>query len=102
MTIFINSSLVVFGLSKSIIVALRISVILCEGISVDIPTAIPELPLIMIFGIFDGSCLGSNNEPSKFGFHCTVPLSISSKKRSEKDVKRDSVYLIAAKDFGSS
>ena len=61
-----------FGLSMSNIVESIISVRLCDGISVDIPTAIPELPFIIIFGILAGNCLGSNNVPSKLLDHSTV------------------------------
>ena len=75
---------------------------LCGGISVDIPTAIPELPLISIFGICDGKNLGSFNVPSKLAIQSAVPFFRSLRSNSEYFVSLDSVYLIAAKDFGSS
>ena len=40
------------------------SVKLCGGISVDMPTAIPEQPFINRFGTFVGITAGSNSEPS--------------------------------------
>ena len=79
-----------------------ISARLCDGISVDIPTAIPELPLINILGTLEGRVLGSSRVPSKLGAHLTVPMFISSKNKSENFVSLDSVYLMAANDFGSS
>ena len=75
---------------------------LCGGISVDIPTAMPELPFTSILGISEGKNLGSSREPSKFGIQSTVPFLRFLRSRSEYLVNLDSVYLIAAKDFGSS
>ena len=76
--------------------------ILCDGISVAIPTAIPEVPLRRIIGIFAGKITGSSNEPSKFGCQSTVPDLSSEINKLAKFVNFDSVYLIAAKDLGSS
>jgi len=47
------------GLSISAITALQISVKLCGGILVAIPTAIPEEPLISRLGIRAGNTSGS-------------------------------------------
>ena len=44
--------------------ALIISVKLCGGMFVAIPTAIPDEPLINKFGIFVGITDGSDSEPS--------------------------------------
>ena len=70
--------------------------------SVAIPTAIPDVPFNKIIGIFDGKITGSKREPSKFGCQSTVPDFNSEISRLAKFVSFDSVYLIAAKDFGSS
>ena len=70
--------------------------------SVAIPTAIPEVPLSNIIGIFAGNITGSRREPSKFGCQSTVPDFNSDIMRFAKPVNFDSVYLIAANDFGSS
>ena len=92
----------VFGFSRTCIVASITSLILCEGISVAIPTAIPEVPLSKIVGIFDGKITGSRSDPSKLGCQSTVPDFSSEIRRFAKLVSLDSVYLIAAKDLGSS
>ena len=91
-----------FGFSNICIVASITSLILCEGISVAIPTAIPEVPFKRIVGIFDGNITGSKSEPSKFGCQSTVPDFNSEISKFAKSVSFDSVYLIAAKDLGSS
>ena len=70
--------------------------------SVDIPTAIPELPFTNILGIKEDRNLGSLREPSKLSIHSTVPFFKSCNRRSEYLVSFDSVYLMAAKDLGSS
>ena len=46
---------------------------LCGGISVAIPTAIPEAPLSKTFGILEDKNLGSIKVPSKLGPQSTVP-----------------------------
>ena len=66
------------------------------------PTAIPVVPFNKILGTLDGKIIGSEREPSKLGCQSTVPNLISSSKRFAYAVNLDSVYLIAAKDFGSS
>ena len=66
------------------------------------PTAIPDVPFKRIIGILEGKITGSSSEPSKFGCQSTVPDLSSDISKSAKLVNFDSVYLIAAKDFGSS
>ena len=78
------------------------SLILCDGISVAIPTAIPEVPFNRIEGNFAGKITGSKREPSKFGCQSTVPDLSSEINKSANLVNFDSVYLIAANDLGSS
>ena len=90
------------GFSSIFTVASITSFILWDGISVAIPTAIPDVPFKRIIGIFAGKITGSSNEPSKFGCQSTVPDLSSEISRFAKFVNFDSVYLIAAKDFGSS
>ena len=62
-----------FGFSRILIVASITSLILCDGISVAIPTAIPDVPFSKITGSFDGNITGSNKDPSKLGCQSTVP-----------------------------
>ena len=57
--------------------ALIISLKLCGGMFVAIPTAIPEVPLTRRFGYLDGSTSGSFSVSSKFGLKSTVFLLIS-------------------------
>ena len=78
------------------------SLILCDGISVAIPTAIPDVPFSKITGSFDGNITGSNKDPSKLGCQSTVPDFNSEISRFAKLVNFDSVYRMAANDFGSS
>ena len=66
------------------------------------PTAIPEVPFSKIDGSLAGKITGSKREPSKLGCQSTVPDFNSEIKRFANLVNLDSVYLIAAKDFGSS
>ena len=70
--------------------------------SVAIPTAIPDVPFKRIVGILDGKITGSSKDPSKLGCQSTVPDLSSEINKFAKFVNFDSVYLIAAKDFGSS
>ena len=60
------------------------------------------MPLSNIIGIFDGKITGSRSDPSKLGCQSTVPDLSSEIRRLAKAVNFDSVYLIAANDFGSS
>ena len=75
---------------------------MCDGISVAIPTAIPEAPFNNIEGNLAGNITGSKSEPSKFGCQSTVPDFSSDINKSANLVNFDSVYLIAANDLGSS
>ena len=58
-TIFISSSSAVSGFSISASVASMISVGLCGGMFVAIPTAMPAAPLISRFGKLAGRTFGS-------------------------------------------
>jgi hypothetical protein len=53
------------------------SLTLCGGMSVAMPTAMPEVPFSSTFGRRAGSSRGSSNVPSKFGAQSTVPWSSS-------------------------
>ena len=61
-----------------------------------IPTAIPEAPLINIFGNLAGSTVGSPRESSKLALKSTVFWSMSAKSSSAMGARRASVYRIAA------
>ena len=71
--IFNSSFTESLGESIRAIVASTTSFKLCGGISVAIPTAIPEAPLSKTFGILDDKNLGSIKVPSKLGPQSTVP-----------------------------
>ena len=77
-TILNNSS---SGKSSSdsiiLIMAFNISVKLCGGIFVAIPTAIPDEPLTKSAGSLVGSTVGSCLIPSKLGIKSTVSFSMS-------------------------
>ena len=72
-----SSSDVISLFSIKAIVALMISVRLCGGIFVAIPTAIPDAPLTRRFGILVGRTVGSSSESSKLSWKSTVFFSIS-------------------------
>ena len=57
--------------------AFNISVKLCGGIFVAMPTAIPDEPLTKSAGSLAGSTVGSCLIPSKFGIKSTVSFSMS-------------------------
>ena len=59
-----NCSVVRSGLSSSLISAVQISLRLCGGMFVAMPTAMPVLPLTSRFGTRDGSTIGSLFVPS--------------------------------------
>jgi hypothetical protein len=59
-----SSSMVVSGLSMSISVPLMTSTMLCGGMLVAMPTAMPAVPLTRSCGNFAGSTDGSFSEPS--------------------------------------
>ena len=63
----------VFGSSKSLIQAVTTSFKLCEGISVAIPTAIPDAPFSKRLGSLAGRSKGSKRVPSKLLPQSTVP-----------------------------
>ena len=73
----ISSSIVISGLSINATVELIISVKLCGGIFVAIPTAIPSDPFTSKFGITVGKTVGSCKVSSKFGCQSTVSFSRS-------------------------
>ena len=52
------------GLSSSLISAVQISLRLCGGMLVAMPTAMPVVPLTSRFGTRDGSTIGSVLVPS--------------------------------------
>ena len=64
---------------------------LCGGMSVAMPTAMPEAPLSSTCGSRAGISFGSSRVPSKFGPHSTVPCSSSERSTWENGVSRDSV-----------
>ena len=68
-----------------------ISLRLCGGMEVAIPTAIPFEPLINKFGNLPGKTTGSLSDSSKLGLKSTVSLSISFKSSPESFVIRASV-----------
>ena len=70
--------------------------------SVAIPTAMPVAPFNNRFGNLAGNTVGSRSVPSKLLSQSTVPWPSSSKRLFAYGERRHSVYLIAAKDFGSS
>ena len=72
-------------------IASEISIRLCGGILVDIPTAMPEEPFIRRLGLVDGRTEGSFNVPSKFGRKSTVSSFIFFSMSSAKRVIRHSV-----------
>src|SRR5579872_1210642 len=90
------------GSSNSIRQASTTSFKLCGGISVAMPTAIPDAPFNKTVGNCAGNILGSSRLPSKFNCQSTVPCANSPKYTSAKPLNRDSVYRIAANDLGSS
>ena len=73
----INSSSETLSSSITLIIPFIISVKLCGGIFVAIPTAIPDEPFTNNAGIFAGNTAGSCNLSSKFGIKLTVFFSIS-------------------------
>ena len=87
----ISSGTVTFGFSMTWMAAFTTSPMLCGGMEVAIPTAIPELPLTSRFGKRDGRTRGSFVESSKFGPHATVSLSMSARRKSARRSRRDSV-----------
>ena len=95
-TIFRRSPIVVSGSSISATTALTISRMLCGGMFVAIPTAMPLDPLTSRFGSADGRTVGSSSRSSKFGAKSTVFLSMSLSISIAIVVSRASVYRYAA------
>ena len=87
----ISSNVVMFLSSISATSPLIISLMLCGGILVAIPTAIPSDPLINRVGTAAGSTVGSFSVSSKFGCKSTVFFSRSLSISPESFVIRDSV-----------
>ena len=71
--------------------ALTTSPTLWGGMSVAMPTAMPEAPFSSTCGSRAGMSFGSSRVPSKFGPHSTVPCSSSESRIWAKRVSRDSV-----------
>ncbi|MND00316.1 hypothetical protein D3C83_188780 [compost metagenome] len=65
--------------------------ILCGGMFVAMPTAMPDEPFTTRFGTADGNTVGSSNRSSKFGAKSTVFLSMSVSISTATRVRRDSV-----------
>ena len=77
------------------------SVILCGGILVASPTAMPDAPFTNKLGNLPGSVLGSFKVSSKLSIQSTVSCSISLSISNASGCKRTSVYLIAAAESPS-
>ena len=75
---------------------------LCGGISVAIPTAIPDVPFINSVGIFVGNTPGSFIDSSKLFTKSTVSFSISFNISAVMGASFASVYRIAAGESPSS
>ena len=84
------------GLSITAFTPCIISVMLCGGIFVAIPTAIPVVPFASNIGMREGRTFGSFSDPSKLSTKSTVLDSISAKTFAVIFCNLDSVYLIAA------
>src|SRR4051812_31642809 len=81
----------VVGLFTNSIVAVTISVKLCGGMFVAIPTAIPFDPFTNKLGMRVGRIIGSVLVSSYVGWKSTVSLSMSASNSSAIAVKRASV-----------
>ena len=92
----IRSSVEISVFSISATIPFTISIKLCGGIFVAIPTAIPSDPFISKAGTLEGRTDGSFNVSSKLGSQFTVSLSRSFSISLDSFVIRDSVYLMAA------
>ena len=64
LTMLISDSMSISGSSSSANSAVQMSVRLCGGMLVAMPTAMPDEPLISRLGILVGSTSGSCSEPS--------------------------------------
>ncbi len=92
----ISCSVVVLASPSSLRMASHISPRLWGGMLVAIPTAIPDAPLISMFGRRAGRTVGSPRESSKFGVKSTVFWSMSANSSSAMGARRASVYRMAA------
>ena len=92
----ISCSVVAFGSSISLTMASQTSPRLWGGILVAMPTAMPEAPLMSMFGRRAGRTEGSPNESSKLAEKSTVFWSISASSSSAIGARRASVYRMAA------
>ena len=90
-----NSSTVGFGrrLWRMCFTTATTSLMLCGGILVAMPTAIPLAPFMSKFGNIAGRHPGSSRSPSKFGWKSTVSSSMSCTIAIAASVRRASVYL---------
>ena len=86
-----SASMPMFGSSRRRSVASRISVRLCGGMFVAMPTAMPPEPLTRRFGKRAGSTLGSSSDSSKLGTKSTVSLSMSASSSEASRAMRTSV-----------
>ena len=91
-----SSAVVMSGLSMTATTASIASPMLCGGMFVARPTAMPLAPLTSRLGKRPGSILGSSMLSSKLGLHVTVSLSRSRRSSSARGLILASVYLIAA------
>ena len=101
-TIEHSSSMVISLLSTRATSASMISVKLCGGMLVAIPTAIPVEPFISKFGIFEGKRTGSRRDASKLSTKSTVFFPISARSSSDMEDILHSVYLMAAGESPST
>ena len=72
-TNFISCAVVASGSSSRWMQALATSRRLCGGMSVAMPTAMPEVPFRSRFGSRAGRNTGSSSVPSKLAVQSTVP-----------------------------
>ena len=75
--ILIKSSVLQFGSSILLIQASIVSLRLCGGMEVAIPTAIPFDPFMRRLGTLEGRTTGSFSSPSKLSVKSTVSFSMS-------------------------
>src|SRR3990172_5728204 len=69
---------------------------LCGGMLVAMPTAMPADPFTIRLGTPDGRTVGSSSRSSKLGANATVFLSMSASISTATRVRRASVYRYAA------
>ena len=86
----------VSGWSMSVSSADTTSRMLCGGILVAMPTAMPADPFTIRLGTPDGRTVGSSSRSSKLGAKATVFLSMSASISTATRVRRASVYRYAA------